>query len=212
MVLAVAASGIAATLLKGGRTAHSTLKIPIKIFDTSICSIKKHTPYAEPIKQASLIIWDEVPMQHRHCIEAFNRTLQDLHDSQDVDFANTTFLFSGDYRQTLPVIHQGSREDVVAACFNKSQLWNHLQILHLTRNFRLHNVDGAADWAKYLLQVGSGETTSAEGQLNLDADMSCGSTLVRKVQRLLDSAKIVITEHLELFYSPLERRLLLVFC
>ncbi|KAG2974536.1 hypothetical protein PC118_g14458 [Phytophthora cactorum] len=41
IALAVASSGIASLLLMGGRTAHSTFKIPLKLSDTSTCSIYK---------------------------------------------------------------------------------------------------------------------------------------------------------------------------
>ena len=41
--IATASSGIAATLLKGGRTAHSTFGIPIPILNTSTCSIKANS-------------------------------------------------------------------------------------------------------------------------------------------------------------------------
>lgn len=41
IVLATASSGIAATLLPGGRTVHSGFKIPIDIQPSSICGIKK---------------------------------------------------------------------------------------------------------------------------------------------------------------------------
>ena len=39
VVVCVASSGIAALLLKGGHTAHSTFKIPIDIHETSTCGI-----------------------------------------------------------------------------------------------------------------------------------------------------------------------------
>jgi hypothetical protein len=41
IVLCVASSGIAALLLRGGRTAHSTFKIPIPCHEASICSFSK---------------------------------------------------------------------------------------------------------------------------------------------------------------------------
>ena len=39
IALCVASSGIASLLLEGGRTAHSTFKIPLKVNDTSTCNI-----------------------------------------------------------------------------------------------------------------------------------------------------------------------------
>ncbi|KIJ57519.1 hypothetical protein HYDPIDRAFT_73410, partial [Hydnomerulius pinastri MD-312] len=59
-----------------------------------------------------LIIWDEVPMQNRYVIECVDRTLRDLLDVDD-DFGGIPVLFGGDFRQTLPVIPHGSREQIV---------------------------------------------------------------------------------------------------
>ena len=50
IALAVASSGIAATLLDGGTTAHSRFKIPIQINETSTCEIKAQDPLADLIK------------------------------------------------------------------------------------------------------------------------------------------------------------------
>lgn len=45
IALAVASSGIAATLLDGGRTAHSAFKLPLNIQNNpdAVCNIKKKT-------------------------------------------------------------------------------------------------------------------------------------------------------------------------
>ncbi|XP_024004049.1 uncharacterized protein LOC112081527 [Eutrema salsugineum] len=70
IVLPVVSSGIAATLLPGGRTAHSRFKIPIDLHEESMCDIKPRTMLAELIERTKLIIWDEAPMAHRHTFEA----------------------------------------------------------------------------------------------------------------------------------------------
>jgi hypothetical protein len=49
IVLCVASSGIAAILLKGGRTAHSRFKIPIPCHESSVCGIPKSSELAELI-------------------------------------------------------------------------------------------------------------------------------------------------------------------
>jgi hypothetical protein len=114
VALCVASSGIAALLLDGGRTAHSRFKIPIPALNDSSCSIKKGTDLHGVIKETSIIIWDEAPMQHKYAIEAVDRTLRDLLD-KDVLFGGITVLFGGDFCQTLPVVAHGSREQVVGA-------------------------------------------------------------------------------------------------
>ncbi|GMF28377.1 unnamed protein product [Phytophthora fragariaefolia] len=62
----------------GGRTAHSTFKIPLKLTNKSICAIYKQSHLKSLIQRASLVIWDEAPMTHRHSFEAVDRTLRDI--------------------------------------------------------------------------------------------------------------------------------------
>jgi hypothetical protein len=56
IVLCVVSSGIAALLLKGGRTAHSAFKIPIPCHESSICSFSKNSQLGELICHTDLII------------------------------------------------------------------------------------------------------------------------------------------------------------
>ena len=65
IAIATATSGVAASILLGGRTAHSRFKIPIKIGDNSMCSFTKQSGTAELLCRVSLIIWDEVTMTKR---------------------------------------------------------------------------------------------------------------------------------------------------
>jgi ATP-dependent DNA helicase PIF1 len=65
IAVATVMSGIAASIMPGGRTAHSVFKIPIKISDDSICKFSKHSDRADLLHWAALIIWDEVAMTKR---------------------------------------------------------------------------------------------------------------------------------------------------
>lgn len=56
IVIPVASSGIAALLLPGGRTAHSRFKIPLNLFDDSVCDITVGTVLADLLIQSKLII------------------------------------------------------------------------------------------------------------------------------------------------------------
>ncbi|CAJ2644762.1 unnamed protein product [Trifolium pratense] len=78
IVLAAASSGIAATLLPGARTAHSRFGIPFDIEPRSFCKIGKNSNLAKLIRRATAIIWDEAPMINRYCLEALDRSLQDV--------------------------------------------------------------------------------------------------------------------------------------
>ena len=59
--LAIASSGIAATLLPGGRTAHSALKLPLNLHstETPTRNISKSSGMGKVLQQCKLIIWDE---------------------------------------------------------------------------------------------------------------------------------------------------------
>ncbi|KAI5888542.1 uncharacterized protein SCHCODRAFT_01057211, partial [Schizophyllum commune H4-8] len=57
IVLCVASSGIAALLLPGGRTSHSTFRIPIdNLTDASSCSISKQSLRADMLRMVRLIV------------------------------------------------------------------------------------------------------------------------------------------------------------
>jgi len=70
IALPVASSGIAATLLDGGTTAHSRFKIPIDIQPDSTCNIPAQGHLADLIGETKLVFWDEAPMQSRRVFEA----------------------------------------------------------------------------------------------------------------------------------------------
>ncbi|GKA05883.1 ATP-dependent DNA helicase PIF1-like protein [Tanacetum coccineum] len=113
IVLNVASSGIAALLLEGGRTAHSRFAIIINVVDDSMCHILADSELAKLIRMAKLIIWDEAPMTHKHCYEAFDRTLRDICQTDpttpnDKVFGGKVVLFGGDFRQILPVVTNGN--------------------------------------------------------------------------------------------------------
>ena len=89
--------------MPGGRTAHSRFHIPLKIDRHSIAGIKHGSPLAELIKQTSLIIWDEAPIQHRHAFECVDRSLRDVMSLVDpvrarLPFGGISIVFGGDYR------------------------------------------------------------------------------------------------------------------
>ena len=90
IVLCITFSDIAALILIGGQTAYFALLIPIDIHKDSFCMIKKGTLKAELLQQCSLIIWDELPMQHRHVAEAVDRTLKDILNQPNHPFGSIT--------------------------------------------------------------------------------------------------------------------------
>ncbi|XP_050875562.1 uncharacterized protein LOC127079184 [Lathyrus oleraceus] len=143
IVLATASSGIAATLLPGGRTAHSRFKIPIDIQLSSICGIQKQKDLANLIRVASAIIWVEAPMTNKNYLEALDRSLQDI-CSKNAPFGGKILIMGEDFRQVLPVVRKGTKAQMILACIIQSHLWNHTKILRLRQNMRsLHDQEFA---------------------------------------------------------------------
>jgi ATP-dependent DNA helicase PIF1 len=177
IVLNVASSGIASLLIPGGRTAHSRFCIPLNVDEYTTCSIHPKSDLAALIAKARLIIWDEAPMMHKHCFEAVDRTLRDILRSYDernkyLPFGGKVIVFGGDFRQILPVIPKGTRQEVVNASINSSKIWNHCEVLTLSTNMRLLHGSSAQDlherklFSDWVLGIGDGSI----GEIN-DADI-----------------------------------------
>jgi PIF1-like helicase/Helicase len=187
VALAVASSGIAATLLAGGTTAHSRFKIPVDVHEDSTCSIPKNSHLADLLRETRLIFWDEAVMCHRHAMEAVSRTLQDLRGEDDprreLPFGGIVVCFCGDFRQTLPVVKKGTRGQIVSATLKRSPLWRNVHVFKLTQNMRLLRPGLApgerreiAAFAEQLLRVG--ERVDADGRIQWDTrDMALGNSI-----------------------------------
>jgi ATP-dependent DNA helicase PIF1 len=73
--MAMATSGIAACLLNEGRTAHSSLAIPLKLHNASICNISAQSKLGQSLREVQLIVLDEACAGHRFMFEAIDRSL-----------------------------------------------------------------------------------------------------------------------------------------
>lgn len=111
------------------------------------------------MRMVKLIIWDEAPMLHKYGFDAVDRTLRDLKEVNS-PFGAIPVVFGGDFKQILPVIPKGSREDIVSACLQRSHLWPNLQVLKLRRNMRLAQDPSEQDFASWLLDIGNGTSIS----------------------------------------------------
>ena len=182
IALPLASSGIAALLIDGGRTAHSRLKIPIKLNETSTCNISRGSKEAHLISMTKLFIWDEAPMVHKFAFEAVDRTFRDI-TQVDKPFGGKIFVFGGDFRQILPVIPHATRADIVSASLSKSSIWKYLKVMKLTSNMRLcqsHNFQDdnhilkQKEFAEFLLKIGDGKyptNPSTENMITLPSDI-----------------------------------------
>jgi hypothetical protein len=123
LAVATTTSGVAASIMPGGRTAHSCFKIPLTLDDKQGCGFTKQCGTAKLLQQASLIIWDEASMTKRQAVEALDYSMHDIMGRKDLSFGGKTVVFGGDFRQVLPVVRNGSRTQIVGASLRKSYLW-----------------------------------------------------------------------------------------
>ena len=131
------------------------------------------------LQQTSLVIWDEAASQHHDVVETVDRTLRDLLNQPDCPFGGLTVLFSGDFRQTLPVILHGSREQIVPATLTHSYLWQTMRVHYLHQNMRLGQDPESDAWAQQLLHIGV-----TDGEIVLPEHMRCGDTMASLINAL----------------------------
>jgi hypothetical protein len=155
--ITVAWTGIAANLLPEGTTVHTRFRLPVSGLDeSSTIGLEPTSKSAEEIRQASILIWDEVSMASRYALEAVERGLRDiaLPEKKHLPFGGLLVVLGGDFRQTAPVVRKSSRAQQCATSVRYSGLWRYFQprILRLRMNMR----SSEPEFADWLLNVGNG--------------------------------------------------------
>ncbi|XP_028096995.1 uncharacterized protein LOC114296863 [Camellia sinensis] len=109
-------------------------------------------------------------MVSRHAFEAIDHTFRDIlknaeHCSEDRVFGGKLFVLGGDFGQILPVVPEDGHEQTVEASSPKSTIWEHCQVLHLTRNMCViaqdisnHTCHELCDFAECIKLVDEGTT------------------------------------------------------
>ncbi|GFY24215.1 ATP-dependent DNA helicase [Trichonephila clavipes] len=151
VALAVASSGIATTLLSGGRTAHSRLE------ETPTCNISKNSARGALLKQCKLIVWDDCTMSHKRAIEVLDRCLQDIQSNRKL-MGGVVVLLAGDLERLYLLSREALQLDKINACLKESYLWTKVEKLYITTNMRVQlfsDVESGA-YAQKLLEIGEG--------------------------------------------------------
>ncbi|XP_067945068.1 uncharacterized protein [Watersipora subatra] len=170
VALTVTSSGIAATLLEGGRTSHSMFKLPLDLerLETPVCNIRIGTGLTQLLQTTKLIVWDECTMAHKATLEALDRTLKDLYNSDKL-MGGVCVLLAGDFRQILPVIPRGTLADELKACLKDSYIWHCVEVCKLTTNMRVHvgGDDALGKFSAQILNIGEGKLPVNNGLISL---------------------------------------------
>ena len=159
IALACALSGIAATLLPGGVTAHKLFGAPPDVTVDTPSRIGAHTGQAALLRAARLILWDEASMSPKGLYGYADKVLQDLTGNAGVPFGGKVVVVGGDWRQILPVVPFGDRAEVIASTLQMHYTWKegHFRMFPLTKNMRAAGATGTqAAYREWLLAVGDG--------------------------------------------------------
>ena len=143
-------TGIASILLPHGTTTHRTFRWPLDISNL-ITSIFENPSDKKKLHEADVIIWDEASMIPKKGLEIANRTLQDI-CFNNLPFGGKLLILGGDFRQILPVVKGGSKEDIIQETMKFSDLWSSFKVMKLNINMRSLN----ANFNKFLLKIGEG--------------------------------------------------------
>ncbi|CAN1178292.1 ATP-dependent DNA helicase PIF1 [Linum perenne] len=93
-------------------------------------------------------------------------------------FGGKSVLLGGDFRQTLPVITEGSRSDCLNASLTRSPLWHKCRLLHLSHNMRINDsstnlipIFQDMNFSEWVLAVGDGRLPLASGPSHIGTDL-----------------------------------------
>ena len=92
-------------------------------------------------------------------------------------------LFGGDFRQTLPVIPHGNRQQV-AASIRRSALWEKVEIHYLHQNMHLEQTPEMAQFGAWLLTIKAGTGLDNNDKIDIPPNITCGN---HTVDSLIDS-------------------------
>lgn len=199
--IAVVTSGVAASILPGGRTAHSRFKIPLDFASGLTCNLRKQSSTTKLIIQSRLILWDEASMARKEGVEVFDALLKDLMNSHK-PFGGKIVVFGGDFRQTLPVIEKATENQQISSSLVNSALWPDLKKLMLTENMRA-KLDPA--FSQFLLQIGEGkEPVDTNGHVCLPENI-----VIPYIDKEVSLNRLVVNQRLPLLYLFAENQLLI---
>jgi hypothetical protein len=136
LIQCCAATTLAALMTEGGKTAHSLFKYPVVEDEDDIDEYNKpqckldNTERLLLLNETLVIFWDEFISNHRNLFEAVQQKVKN----------KMVFVCTGDFSQILPVISNGTAEQIMNSTILYSQYWNQFQKLHLNENMRILNL------------------------------------------------------------------------
>ena len=133
IVLIVGSTVLCATAYDHRRTAHYMFGIPVTDDDVNLISnIHPHSPHADLIRHASLIIWDELQMMNKAGWECMDNICHIICCRPHSPFGGIPFIGLGDFQQIGPVISGAGQTATLQASIKSSLLWKRMTVFTLT--------------------------------------------------------------------------------
>uniref|UniRef100_A0A1I8BYJ7 ATP-dependent DNA helicase n=1 Tax=Meloidogyne hapla TaxID=6305 RepID=A0A1I8BYJ7_MELHA len=152
-VSTMAFTGIAATLLPGGRTMHNRFGLNLDMSNSKIGPCSKAW---KELKDIDLFICDEAPMVHKRALVTIDLKLKEIMNS-NIDFGGKVMMMAGDFRQTLPIQKHATRAEICDLTIQKQ------------------------DFAKDLLEIGSGKWNNDKDEMKLPMNCVSKGDLVEEI-------------------------------
>ena len=173
-----ASTALAARNFENGVTAHSLFGYPVtddeedQLLDPACCQLSAQR--LQLLKNVRVIFWDEFVSNHRVLFESVTK----VYAAHSI---RTIFVCSGDFRQILPVVPNGTPDDVVAAVISSNrELWSKFEVCTLRQNMRLLALgaqltsDSTPEQVEQVrLQVEYNKTMSALSEAKYDDGAEC---------------------------------------
>ena len=174
IVIAVATTGIAALQLTGGKTAHTSFRIPLDPTGSRRGKFPLGIDAGSNlgkllINDVDVIIWDEAPMINRDIFDTIDDWMR-RERNDDRPFGGVNVILGGDFRQCLPVVRGGTRSDMTTASIINSETFNQFSVVRLVENIRVENCKRSdpersaqmSRWADDLVAIGNGVHNAEE--------------------------------------------------
>lgn len=108
-------------------------KVPVNETNKILVSpIHPNNPQGELIRTAALILCDKAPMGNRSVIKCVEETCHCVM-CNNLLFGGKVMILGGDFCQTCPVIHKGSRIQIIETSIKSCPFWNQIWIFQLTQ-------------------------------------------------------------------------------
>ncbi|KAL7076373.1 hypothetical protein ACQ4LE_004482 [Meloidogyne hapla] len=163
-VSTMAFTGMAATLMPAGRTMHNRFGL---VLDMSNSNIGPRNRSWNELKETEVFICDEAPLINKRALRTLDEKLKEIMNN-DLVFGGKVMLWTGDFRQTLPIQKHATRAEMVNSTIKRSEYWSIAKKYKLSRNMRA--LETEQEFARDLIEIGNGNWNDENDSITLPSE------------------------------------------